>query len=168
MSFNIFAAGTEGFNYSRNNCADGGLFEAAAVMNALRAAGPTPVGVAEGVVDYYGPSVESEARSGIQAGLRMVFAQRLGQAVVMLAQCSGARQGWIAVSARKSATHRYARYNFMPNIDPGLEFMQSIMPALTATDMNNYGVLREMEIALMRYRNLIGAAARPMIQVELY
>jgi hypothetical protein len=67
MSFRIFAAGTEGFNYSADNCADQDLFQAAEVMNAMRAAGPSPAGIGEGVADYVLPSAEGEAQAGIPA-----------------------------------------------------------------------------------------------------
>jgi len=182
MSFNIFAAGTRGFNYTRNNCADGDLFEAAAVMNALRAAGPSPVGVAEGVMDYTLPSAESQARTGIQAHLHTAFLAHLRQAVELLAMCPQASHGgWIAVSASRQrmaglwpAATGFARYDFRPNIDPALEFMTLVLPVLASARMNNWGVLREIDIALRRNHTHIFNArtgscrGQPMIQIQLF
>jgi hypothetical protein len=177
MSFNIFASGTGTrgvFNYTRNNCADGDLFEAAAVMNAMRAAGPSRIGIAEGVADYVLPSAESQARTSIQAHLGTATRAHLGDGVTMLASCNQARQGWISVSATRrrvagmwpDATG-FARYDFTPNVQPASEFMQRVIPVLTATSMNNWGVLLQIDQALRGYFIHIHGRGRPMIQVQL-
>lgn len=166
MSFRIFGAGTEGFNYSADNCADQDLFQASEVMNAMRAAGPSPAGVGEGVADYVLPSSEGEARSGIQAHLGTFTRAHLGDGVTLLASCNQAAQGgWITVAANRRS---FARYNFRPNVNPGLEFMQQIMPALTTAHMNNWGVLLQIDRALRMYHLHIHGRGRPMIQIELY
>ncbi|QYO67707.1 RNA-guided endonuclease InsQ/TnpB family protein [Leptolyngbya sp. 7M] len=41
MSFRIYVSGSNGFRYERNNCADDDVFEAAAVISALNASGPS-------------------------------------------------------------------------------------------------------------------------------
>lgn len=101
MSFRIFAVGANSprqFNYERCNCADGDLCEAAAVMNAMRSAGPSARGVAEGVADYVAPSAESEGRSGIQGNLGVALRAHCGQGITLLGQCRDARHGWISVA----------------------------------------------------------------------
>lgn len=65
-------------------------------------------------------------------------------------------------------TTGFARYNFIPNICPGAELMQRVLPVLEATEMNNWGVLQEMDNAFRAYRNLIGPDGRPMIQIQLF
>lgn len=172
MSFRIFATGTENFHYTRDNCADNDIFEAAEVMSALQGLEPSASGVAQGVAEYLSPSMEGVRSSGIASIASGEMVHLLTNAVTMLATCTGARQGWISVAPRTShflraETSRYARYNFSPGREPALEFMRMILPVLTATDMNNYGVLREMAIALSRYYAHIGNSGTPMIQIEL-
>lgn len=173
MSFNIFAAGVRGFQYTRENCPDDDIFEAASVMSALRAGGPTLQGAGEAVADYVVPSEGSAILDGVQAVAQLTFLHTLCGAVDQLAACSGARNGWISVAPREGHalwpdTNRFARYDFRPGDDPGREFVARILPALEATGMANYGVLRAMSLALSGYRSHIGSSGTPMIQIELW
>lgn len=170
MSFRVFAAGLEDFHYSQNNNADGDVFEAAAVMSAVRSAGAGRIGVASSLAS----SEPRVMRDGIRGIARMNSLQILRIAVTRLATCTGARQGRITVSARRSRlaglwpdASGFARYNFMPNANPCSDFMQRIIPTLEATDMNNYGVLNTLAIVLSDYHAHIGRAGRPMIQIHL-
>lgn len=175
MSFSIHAAGVGrggGFVYTRRNCADGDIFEAAAIMSALRSSSPTRVGAAEGVASYTVPSESSARMDGIRGIARMEFIHLLQNGVGMLASCEGARQGWLSVTANQShiawpATNRIARYNFLPGVNSACEFMQTMMPVLTGTEMNNYGVLRGLAMALNGYYYNIGTTGRPMLLVQL-
>ena len=56
MSFRIFASGTNGFRYSRDGNPDEDIFQAAAVMSAITASGPSAEGVYDGIQDYRGGS----------------------------------------------------------------------------------------------------------------
>lgn len=176
MGFNIFASGIQSYSYSRNNCADGDLFEAAAVMNALREAGPSWSGAAGGAQDYFQPSAEDQARSGIQAQLGTATRAHLGEGVTLLATSGQARQGgWIAVYATRSRllgmwpdATGFVRYNFFPNVDPAREFTTQIIPVLTATSMNNWGVLLEIDSALRGYYTYLHGRGIPRIQIQLF
>jgi hypothetical protein len=173
MSFRIHAAGNPRFHYTRDNCVDGDIFEAAAIMSALRSAGPSPIGVASGVADYVVPSDASAMREGLGAIAHMTFLHTLRTAVDLLATCNDARDGWISVYANQSHllwvdTARIAVYDFTPGDNPSSEFMVKIMPVLTATGMNNFGVLMQMSMALSRYYDRIGTSGRPMIQIQLF
>ncbi len=176
MAFRIHAPGVMDFTYSRTNCADGDLFEAAAVMNAIRAAGPSRIGVAEGVADYVLPSAESEARSGIQANLGTATRAHCGDGVTLLASCNGVGQGaWITVSAHRRRVAGlwpdaggFARYEFRPNVQPAAEFMRRVIPALTSAGMNNWGVLLEIDKALRGYYTYLHGTGCPRINVNLY
>ncbi|MCU0961908.1 MAG: hypothetical protein MUF48_17575 [Pirellulaceae bacterium] len=175
MSFNIYASGTAGFVYSRNHCADGDLFEAAEIINAMRNAGPSPMGVAEGVGDYVLPSAEGQARTGIQAQLGTATRAHAGDGVNLLAMCNQAAQGgWVSVNAnRRRALGLWPdatgirRYNFRPRADAAVEFATLIVPLLRATSMNNWGVWLEVDQALRHYYLHIHGAGRPMILVQL-
>ncbi|MBK7707425.1 MAG: hypothetical protein IPN69_17980 [Acidobacteria bacterium] len=173
MSFNIFAAGSRGFQYTRENYPDDDVFEAASILSALRSGGPTALGVAEGVADYVVPSEGSAILDGVQAVAQITFLHTLCGAVDQLAMCSGANRGWISVAPRQTHalwpdTNRFARYDFSPGREPGAEFMRCILPILEATGMANYGVLMAMSLALSGYRSHIGSSGTPMIQIELW
>lgn len=175
MGFNIFAAGTSGFNYSRDNCADGDLFEAAAVMNAMREAGPDTMGVVQGVQEYAAPSADDGFRTAIQSNLGLAMRAHLGDGVTLLASCGRASQGgWISVAAERSRAlgvlppaTAVARYGFFPNVHPASEFMAQVTPALTATSLNNWGVMLEIDRALRLYYSHIHGRGQPMIQIQL-
>lgn len=174
MSFRVFAAGSQHFHYARDNNPDMDIFNAADVASALRSVGsPSVRGVAEGVADYYVPSDTGAYREGIAAIARMEFLHMLKNSVDFLAMCTGSSDGWISVAPRQSHvlwpdTASFARYNFSPGDDPGSEFFRTIRPALEATDMNNYGVLRMLALVLSRYYDHIGDSGTPMIQIQLF
>lgn len=173
MSFNIFAAGVRGYQFTRENFPDSGVFEAASVLSALRSGGPSARGVAEGVADYVIPSEGGAEMTGVEAVAQLTFLHTLCGAVDQLAACSGSSNGWITVAPRQGHTlwpdtSRYSRYDFTPGNDPGREFVARILPALEATDMANYGVLMAMSLALSGYRSHIGSSGTPMIQIELW
>jgi hypothetical protein len=176
MSFRVFAAGVGPngtWNYERDKNPDDDVFEAAAVISAFRASGPSVRGAAEAVADYHVPSDASAYRDAIRAIATMTFMQTLNNSVCFLAMCRGASNGWISVAPRRSRTLwvdtvGFARYDFSPGNSPGSEFIQTIVPALRATDMNNYGVLRSLSIVLSRYQQHIGDGGTPMIQIQLF
>lgn len=179
MSFNIHASGQasggQPFLYTRRRCADGDVFEATAVMSAIQATSPSRLGVAEGVGDYVLPSVAGDVRAGAQAHGATIWRQRLVTAFSMLATNPHVAQGWIGVSAvqstlgiRRSSAVR--RYNFSSRGSVSAHaFLQTVMPVLTQTNMNNYGVLREITNAIWAFRNHIGPnGRRPMLSIQLH
>lgn len=126
MSFRVFAAGSDHFNFERDNNPDMDIFEAAAVASALRAVGsPTARGVAEGVADYEVPSDASAFREGVAAIAQMQFLHLLKNSVDFLAMCTGVGEGaWISVAPVQSHilwpdTAAFARYDFTPGDNPG-------------------------------------------------
>jgi len=172
MSFRIHAAGP-GTPYIRRNCADGDIFQAAAVMSAFRASSPSARGAGEGVADYVLPSPESAMREGVRAIARMTFFSLMRDQVTLLAMHPRAHGGWISVYANKSNlimpdTNSIARYNFFPGVSPGAEFFTRIAPTLTATDMNNYGVLLQIAMALSHFHGRTRRNVSPMISIQLH
>ena len=173
MSFRVFAAGSGNFHYVRDNNPDMDIFNAASIASALQASGPSVSGVASGVADYYVPSDSSAYSAGVVAIAGMEFAHLMDNAVCFLAMCSGSANGWISVAPRLTHTlwpdtAAFAKYDFTPGDNPGLEFFRKIKPALEATDMNNWGVLRMLALVLSRYKDHIGDSATPMIQIQLF
>jgi hypothetical protein len=170
MTFRIHAAGTRGYRYTRDNCPDEGIFQAAEIITALQGLEPNVGSVVETAADQVTPSVS--VLDGVRAMGRMEMLQLLKDSVGYLAICDGASDGWIAVAPSQSHTlwpdtTSFARYEFYPGDDPGSEFVQRIIPALTATDLNDMGVFRYMAIALGGYSNVLNEHGRPRILIQL-
>ena len=170
MSFRIHAAGSNGFRYTRDNNPDEDIFEAAAVISALNASGPSVGGAVEGVADYALPSVS--VTDGARSIASATFIHMLRDSVDMLATCGGASDGWISVAPRLTHslwpdTADFARYEFYPGESPGSEFIQMILPALSSTDFNHYGTFRALSIVFSEYYSHLGGSGRPMIQEQL-
>ncbi len=177
MSFRVFAAGSDHFSYVLDNNPDMDIFEAAKVMSALQAmgGGRAPIdAVAKGAWSYILPSKKGASRNLVADIAKYEFLHMLKNAVTFLAMCTGVGEGsWISVAPRQSRllwTDKMglACYNFTPGDDPGTEFFRAINPALKATDMSNYGVLRMLAIVLSKYYDHIGSSGRPMIQIQLF
>lgn len=170
MSFRVFAAGVPNFHFERDNNPDDDIFEAAEVLNAIRASGPSIEGAASGVAEYVTPNSYLGA---VNALARMEFLHLLKMSVDMLALRPKARQGWIAVAPRESHllwpdTADFAKYSFSPGSDPGTEFFKKIKGPLKNTGMNNYGVLRMLALVLSMYNNHINDSDPVMIQIQLF
>ena len=174
--FSIHASGVPEFLYSRQNCADGTEFEATAIMSALQASGPSAVGVASGVADYVLPSVASEVRSGAQQAGEVIWAQRMRDEIRRFTRHPEVAGGWISVSAIQSnfigqrTASDVATYRFIAqDDDAAVNFMRRILPVLTNTSMNNYGVLREIWSAMANFRiTLDGNFDSPMLSIQLH
>ena len=172
MGFSIYAAGSGGFRYRADDQADEGLFTAAEIISIMGSLEPSRGSVVEAGIDQVLPSAPSGYEAAAQVATT-VFLGVLSDAVDLLAACTRASQGgWISVSPRETNllwadTSRFARYEFSPGESPGSEFIQRILPALRDTDMNNYGVLRSLSVALSLYQVHIGTSGTPMIQIEL-
>lgn len=169
MSFNVFASGVPHFHFERDNNPDDDLFEAASVVNALRATSPSAAGAASGAATYVTPNSYLGAVSALA---RMEFLHLLKTSVDLLAIRPRANNGWIAVSARETHilwpdTGGFAKYSFTPGRDPGTEFFQVIYPSLEEADMNNYGVLRMLALVLSMYNNHIDDSDPVAIQIQL-
>ena len=175
MSFRIEVIAHPGFRYDRDDCADGGLFELAAVLSAVRASGPSAQGAVEGVLDYVVPSMESQARENIDAHLDTITRQHMLEGLEFLASCNHVRQGaWISVVVYdegwfSTESLGIAVYNFSPLQDVRSEFVQSVCPMLDDTGMNRWGVLFQMDIAMRRYyTERLHGQGRPMMQIYLF
>ena len=170
MSFRIFAAGSDNFHYEKDGNIDKDTFETIKVLAILQSMEPTKAGAGQAAAEYVLPS--AGITDLMEAMAAREFLHNLGNAVSFLAMCSGASDGWISVSARKSHilwpdTMGIARYNFSPGDDPGSEFIRLIAPPLKTTDMNNWGVLLVLSNVLAKFSQHIGESATPMINIQL-
>lgn len=170
MSFSLYASGTNGFVYERNNCPDDDIFEAAQIIAALNSTSPSAGGVIAGVAEYMLPSVSM--LDGVNAVAKMQMMHLLMTNVSLLAQRSNASRGWISVRTEKARILfpprvSFARYNFNNDDDPGTEFIRTILPALTSTDFNNYGVFRALALAIREFDQCLDSSLPPMIMMFL-
>ena len=169
MSFRMFASGTRGFRYTRDDNPDEDIFQAAAVISAINSSGPTVGGVVDGVRDYQGGSdVLDQTRSLARAS----FAYQLRNAVDSLAMCPGAANGWISVYTVRTHvlwpdTNAHSCYRFDPGDNPGAEFIRTILPGLSSTGFNHYGAFRAMALTIARYNEHINGEGTPILRLEL-
>ena len=90
MSFDIFAAGSRNFHFTRDNNPDNDIFEAADVASALHSTSPSATGVLEGAIEYGSPSPYF---AGLSAIATIEFLHMLKNAVDFLAMRPGASSG---------------------------------------------------------------------------
>lgn len=169
MSFRIFASGTNGFRYSRDGNPDEDIFQAAAVMSAITASGPSAEGVYDGIQDYRGGSdVLDQTRSMAMAS----FTYQLRSSVDSLATCSGAANGWISVYTVQTHwvwpdTNSHSCFRFENSDNPGADFIRTILPGLNSTGFNHYGAFRAMALAIARYDDRLGGSGTPILRLAL-
>lgn len=174
MGFRIYAAGSDRFRHERDNQSDEDIFTAAEIMAIMQSLEPSASSVVEAGIDQVLPSPPS----GIDAAAaiaRMVFLQTLSDTVTMLATSPAAsRGGWISVSASQSNllwpdSSGFGRYDFAPGDEnPGAEFVRTVLPALREADMENYGVLRAISIALSGYSARISESSMPRLNISVW
>ncbi len=189
MSFRVFAAGSIGFHFAKDNNPDMEIFEAAVVASALvegsdpsgkivehvGAGAAAAVAVGQGVADALLHPVSDHAvyHEALAAHATAEFLHCLDDTVTLLAACSGANDGCISVYSCQSHllwpdTVGFASYCFSPGDYAGREFFQAIKSSLEKTDMNNYGVLRILSIVLAKYYEHIGESGTPWINIQLF
>jgi hypothetical protein len=173
MGFDIFAAGTNNFNYKREGCEDGSTFEFIKVITILQgldivSKGSFAVSAAGGAVDY-------KARGITDFMLSLAITEmlhNLSNAVCYLAMNPNSSDGWIYVNATETHalwadTVRSAKYSFSPGDSPGAEFVSAIKNCLKDTGLDNFGVLQHLSIALSRFNDKIDDTMTPKISITL-
>lgn len=170
MSFTIHAAGSNGFRYDRSNCPDDDIFEAAAVISALNASGPSAGGAVEGVADYYTPSVG--VLDGVSSVANTTMIHTLRSSVNFLAMNRNTTRGWITVSSRTSSlvwadSTGVATYYFSADDDAGDEFIRTILPSLRESGFENYGTFRALSMAITAYDGHRPNSGPPTLLIQL-
>ncbi|QYO65002.1 hypothetical protein [Leptolyngbya sp. 7M] len=61
----------------------------------------------------------------------------------------------------------FARYDFIAGEDAASEFIRAILPALTASGFNNYGVFRALSGAITAYNEHRPSSGPPMLLMQL-
>lgn len=170
MSFRIHAAGSNGFRYERDNCPDDDVFEAAAVISALSASGPSVGGAVEGAADYLQPSVG--VLDGVSSVATTTMTELLRSTVNFLAIGRNTSRGWISVGSRTASavwadSTGFARYEFYDDDDPGAEFIRTILPSLRESGFNNYGTFRALAMAISLFDSHRPSSGPPTLLIQL-
>jgi hypothetical protein len=168
MSFRIFASGSKGFHYVRNNCIDGKEFDAMKLYSTLAFMDHSAAGAVDAGLGHASPGITDL----MVAQANMVFVRSLKQAVDLLAMHTSPWKGWITVFSREKHAlwaddTSYDEYSFFPGDSPGTEFVKKIAPGLKRTDMDNFGVLMYLARVLSSYEGRLGKNDRPMINIQL-
>ncbi len=171
MSFRIYVSGSNGFRYERDDRPDEDVFEAASIISALNASGPSVGGAVEGVADYVTPSVG--VLDGLAAAASTSMMHLLRTTVDLLAAERNVRGGWISVSLQRSNlltpdSSDFAKFDFYPDeADPGGEFIRTIVRPLSSTGFNHYGTFRAMALAISAYSQHHPSSGPPMLLMQL-
>ncbi len=170
MSFRTHAAGSSGFRYERDNCPDEDVFEAAAVISALNASGPSVGGAVEGAADYVLPSVG--VLDGVSSVASTEMIHLLRSTVSFLAMNRNTNRGWISVSTRAASavwadSTGFATYYFLNDADPGGEFIRTILPSMRESGFENYGTFRALAMAITAYDAHRPSSGPPTLLIQL-
>lgn len=93
--------------------------------------------------------------------------------VTLLAMHNRKRTPYIFLTAREENlllpdTCEIAKYSFPKSGEPGTDFLKKILPALKATDMNNYGVAAQLLSVLVNYDEMLSKSDPPQIMIEVW
>jgi hypothetical protein len=178
MSFNIYVSGLTGgitgggrgsFRYSKDNCVDQGDFEPPALL-AMVPSSPT----ASGVVEKVAGTPESHVTDGVLKAMTKVaeieLAHMVRTGVDMLAMRGNG--GEISVYCVQESwfwgtTNSYVTFKFNGSYEPGRDFLKKISPGLVKTELNNFGVLRQISNALNQYHKELPGSGSPYLSISL-
>jgi hypothetical protein len=173
MGFDIFAAGTGTFHYSRKGCEDGSGFELIKMVSALQSLDAKSINH----FNISGKGAEIDIAAPGIADLEISLAKiemlhNLSNAVCLLAMNPNASEGWIALNATEinwfsPNKARGATYTFSTDGSPAADLISAIGPCLTDTNMTNFGVLMQLSVALTKYVNAIDDSTAPKISISL-
>lgn len=169
MSFRIFASGSNGFRYSRNNCIDASDFSTIKVLATLQSMTPSPRGIVETSPELLDPPGITDLVGNIahQEFLHIIFS-----AVTLIATNTSPGSGSLSVYCRRTRllwpdNTSFASYNFSPLNSPGFEFARTVFPTLKETNFNNWGTLREIAAVLARFSNELESSSVPMLNIQI-
>jgi len=178
MSFNIYASGLLGtvsgggrkpFKYSKDGCFDSGDFDPPALVSMLPATKDWK-GVAEKIggtqEEYLSASVvkgmtkiaEIELAAMVRLGVDMLAMRGNGGEIVVYC----VQEDWLWGN-----TNSYANFKLNSSQDPGRDFLKKIGPGLVKTELNNFGVLRQLAMALSKYNSDLSGYASPYLNISL-
>lgn len=177
MSFSIFAVGVTGhkqgggrgqFNYSKDNCLDRGDFDPPALLSILPPS-PNAAGVAEKIIGSPDSHLGAATVSAMTKLAEIEMAHLVTNAVSLLAiNCN---RGQISVYCHKEQWY-WADANsfetfYFGGSDPGRDFLKKIGPGLVKTELNNFGVLAQIAIAISKYDGALPSGNDSFLSISL-
>ena len=177
MGFKIFASGSTGekagggrghFHYSKDNCLDKGDFDPPAVLSWLPST-PDAAGIAEKIIGSPESHMDNVTSAGIMKIAEMELAHLVRNAVDMLAMHG---DGEISVYCLQEKwywadSNSFVKFKLGNSSNPGRDFIKAISPGLVKTELNDFGVLLEISIALSKYDQALPGSASPLINISL-
>lgn len=178
MSFSIFAVGVTGykegggrgqFNYSKDKCLDQGDFDPPALLSILPPS-PNAAGVAEKIVGSPESHLGAATVKAMTKLAEIEMAHMVMNAVNILAIHSNG--GKISVYSYQEKwywadSNNIDTFYFSGSSDPGRDFLKKIGPGLVKTELNNFGVLAQIAIAITKYDSALPNGAEPFLHIEL-
>ena len=182
MSFNIFVSGTTGnregggrghFHYSKDDCLDGDDFEPPALLSLLPGS-PDAAGVAKKIAEEVAGTPASHLGSATVGGMTKIAEMQTAHLVrttVDLLAMHGSG-GEISVYCLQESWYwanssSFVAFKIGSSSDPGRDFLRKIGPGLVKTELNSFGVLLQIAIALSKYDQALPGSASPLVSIEL-
>lgn len=178
MGFNIFVAGVTGekkdggrghFHYSKDNCLDQGDFDPPALLSLIPSS-PDAAGVAEKIVGSPESHLGDATVKGMAKIAEMQFAHLVRTGVDLLAMHgSGGKISVYCVQQKWywADSNSFVEFKIDGSSNPGRDFLKKISPGLVKTELNNFGVLAQIAIALSKYDSALPSSASPFLNISL-
>ena len=178
MSFNIYVSGVTGvtkggglgsFRYSKDNCVDQDSFDPPALWKLIPSS-PDATGVAEKIAGTPEDQLTDAVISGMSKIAEIELAHMVRTGVDLLAMHGSG--GEISVYCVQKSwywadTNSFVNFKFSSSNDPGRDFLKAIGPRLVKTELNNYGVLAQIAIALSQYDSALPSSASTNLNISL-
>ena len=171
MSFDVFASGSGGFHYQKDDFIDGDDFDALKIASEIRTLEPTKLGVVDAVRDHF---LSKDMSDAMPVLARREFLYTLTESVDLLSTRASSATGFIALTAKRRRafidTIRFAKYSFDPGSSPGTEFFHANVKNLEDTGLNTWGVLMALTLVLsgfLDHLNARDASLAPMVNIFL-
>lgn len=178
MSFNIYASGLLGgvngggrkpFRYSKDGCFANGDLDLP-VLVAMLPSALTTKAVAEKIGGTQEEYLSASVTGGMAkvAEIELAAMVRLGVDILAMRGNGGEigvyclQEDWLWGN-----TNSYVNFKLSNSQNPGRDFLKKISPGLVKTELNNFGVLRQIAIALSKYNQELPGSASPYLNISL-
>lgn len=177
MSFSIFAVGVTGnkeggrgqFNYSKDNCLDRDDFDPPALLSIIPSS-PDAAGVTEKIIGSPDSRSDDLMTAAVSKIAEIELAHLLRNAVDMLA--INANGGKISVYSYLEKwywadSNNFDTFHINGSSNPGRDFLKKISPGLVKTELNNFGVLYQLAIAVSKYDSALSSNSEAFLNISL-
>jgi hypothetical protein len=178
MGFHIFASGAGGpkkgggrkhFNYEKSNCLDGDDFEPPKLLSMIPSS-PDAKGVAEKIVGTPEEHLGSATVAGMSKIAEMEFAHLVMMGVDLLAMHGGGGKISLYCVQKKwywADANSFVTVHLGGSSSPGRDFLKAIGPGLVKTELNHFGVLAQIAIAISKYDSALPGNSSPFLNISI-